>query len=200
MKIVSVITLGVSVACVSSGVLNGMLLKHVDDMNFRIYCVAKSGGNSEQMRCEEAVAAAKLGELIHSGASPDECNESGVTPLMVAARGGLGSFVDVLLGAGAKADTADKDGFTALDYAIIGMSTVANIPAEHITLEFRSSGRSQSIELLVCRLLSKETELGECIISSIGRLKKSALTKDDKKLAIRLLTHYGSRIFAGDLK
>ena len=67
--------------------------------------------------------------LVSKGFNPDEMTEdsycgadflvsSGVTPIMLAARGGYSLAVELLVGAGAEIDRVDEDGRTPLLYAV----------------------------------------------------------------------------------
>ena len=58
--------------------------------------------------------------LLDAKADPNLAAPSGLTPLMMAAGYGQAATVRLLLARGAKATTTDKDGETALDYALRG--------------------------------------------------------------------------------
>lgn len=59
--------------------------------------------------------------LIAAGARPDHISDKGITMLMAAAQGGSLECIDLILSAGGKVNDKQKDnGYTALDYAIVG--------------------------------------------------------------------------------
>jgi len=64
----------------------------------------------------------KIFELINRGASLEETNAQGATPLLVAVRGGHESLADMFIQRGANIDAADHDGNTPLILAVIAGS------------------------------------------------------------------------------
>jgi hypothetical protein len=61
-----------------------------------------------------------LAALLDAGADPNRADPRGLTPLMMAAGYGRTDMVKLLMARGADARTTDRDGETALDYALAG--------------------------------------------------------------------------------
>src|SRR5437870_2758650 len=76
---------------------------------------------------EHAIHKAQMGTmvaLIDAGADPNPANPRGMPPLMRAAGYGYTDMVNVLLMRGADPRQRDRDGATALDFAITGVSDI----------------------------------------------------------------------------
>ena len=67
---------------------------------------------------------ATMTALLDAGADPNRTDRRGVTPLMMAAGYGYTDMVSVLLKHGADTRLRDRDGSTALDFAITGVSDI----------------------------------------------------------------------------
>jgi len=71
---------------------------------------------------------AKTAALLKSGADCNASNEEGVTPLMLAAGAGQEEMVEMLIKAGAKVDSADVRGWTALFKALFNYEQNRGFP------------------------------------------------------------------------
>lgn len=81
--------------------------------------------NADLLAAAERRDAARVGELLRSGAAVDTADSSGRTPLMLAARAGSADVVKLLLSSRASVDSADTAGWTALMYgAVYGSRTI----------------------------------------------------------------------------
>ena len=67
---------------------------------------------------------ASMVALLDSGADPNAPDPHGVTPLMMAAGYGYTDMVQILLKRGADPRLRDRDGSTALDFAITGVTDI----------------------------------------------------------------------------
>jgi uncharacterized protein len=67
---------------------------------------------------------ATAGELLQRGADPDRGGPDGMTPLMMAAGYGNDGMVALLLGHGADPHLRTRDGASALDFALTGVSDI----------------------------------------------------------------------------
>lgn len=170
---------------------NPTLLQHISKISDRIYCIGETSSCLEQMLHEVEIADTALATLIERGASIEESTANGVTPLMAASRNGLAPFVARLLKAGAKADAIDKDGFTALDYAIaysippVQTNIFAFIPWA-VTYQFRAPGRRVCVQLLRNHLHLEKVAVQERLAELIERLRKDEPTAYKNKLRTEL--------------
>ncbi len=171
--------------CISVDIRSGVLWHHIETMYGRIYDISEISGSLEQMCHETEAANRDLVKLLKCGAVPDERSEHG-TPLMEAAIGGFAPFISTLLKAGAKADAVDRNGFTALDWAILS-SMPPNNPFAIVpwltTRAFREPGRRQCVEFLMEHLHLEKAAVQERIVTLVEQLKKNEPEED--RIAIR---------------
>ncbi len=78
--------------------------------------------NADLLAAAERRDAARVGELLRTGAAVDAADSSGRTPLMLAARAGGAEVVRLLVANKAAVDAVDSAGWTALMYAAVNGS------------------------------------------------------------------------------
>jgi ankyrin repeat protein len=130
--------------------------------------------------------------LLQAGASVDLADESGLTPLMAAAREGNVDILRTFISVVTKVDAADRNGHSALHYAIAARKREA---AEFL-LQFMPDLGTHRSELLATALDSGDMKIADAILDRIPRLQEwsasarrsleTALTTGDQN-QVRLL-------------
>jgi hypothetical protein len=115
----------------------------------RILLDAGAGKNDRRQMSEALFAAAENGSIelartfIQRCANPNFTSE-GITPLMVASDGGVPEIVEALLSAGARVNTRDDEGATAVIYASRGDDSSDSYKPNKSTID-----RGRTVRLLV---------------------------------------------------
>lgn len=163
------------------------LLPYINRVNDRIYCIGATHGSVEQMRHEVEAALVKFAQLIERGAVIENRTKDEITPLMAAACGGLVSFVNILLKAGARADAVCINGFTALDCAIV--NSIPPLQENRpwvVTAEFCIPGRKQCVDTLMQHLHLEKSVVKARIAILVERDRKDDSAADKNEVCTKV--------------